>query len=537
MYFGEAAKSTGSWITTVPTGCNAADTQWPLAGQVTQGTPCAGTWLRVEYLDNANTWHGVTREWLGFGFGRGYNYPPTSPAGTAACPLAANPAGQCSNPISPAILILQQLQSGKTLAQATGAATANNWLPINLYDAREGEPRDTRTGGTAASCSASGVMSVAELDAGNLWLWLQGKTPYTAGSGKLVNSANMNGYILYFSDHRGMRPDPNPTGNGLYNRMTGMSGLEDVVNAGSSSGVPDGALEPKVYYKFSPEDVNADNFLDTWGQALLGAGFGISGAAMAQPYYIPGTTNGIASCAPTAQWNIVTGPRHALRLVDGGMDATGKSYLPQPIAPATSGNGFTVASEEPVYVYGDYNSGSADPFFTSGGTNTTTPHSAAAIIADSVTLLSNPPSTASLPTSNVGWTDLESLSFPANMNSRPGNTSYYRMAIAAGKSVPFPQPAWGGQDFGTDGGMHNFLRYLENRGANGATVNYSGSLVSMYYSQYSTGNFKCCTAVYGAPVRNYFFDTQFLNPANLPPGTPMFQDVVSLSYHQNFTPQ
>ena len=35
----------------------------------------------------------------------------------------------------------------------------------------------------------------------------------------------------------------------------------------------------------------------------------------------------------------------------------------------------------------------------------------------------------------------------------------------------------------------------------------------MYYSQYDTGIFKCCTAVYGAPTRNYFFDTQFLNPS------------------------
>ena len=541
MFFGEAQKGTGSWINTVPTGCTGTDTQWPLAGQVTQGalggTPCTGTWLRVEYLDSANTWHGITQEWLGFGFGRGYNYPPTAPAGAAVCPLAANPAGQCANPLGPAILILQQLQSGKTVANATGAGTANNWLPINFYDAREGEPRDTRTGGTAAACSPAGVMNVVEIDAGNLWLWLQGKAPYGAGSGKNVNSANMNGYILYFSDHRGMRQDLNPTGNGLYNRMTGMSGLEDVVNSGSSSGVPDGVLEPKVYYKFSPEDVNADNYLDTWGQTLLGAGFGLTGAAEAQPYYVPGSTTGIASCVPTAQWNIVTGPRHALRLVDGGMNGAGTSYLPQPISPATSGNGFTVASEEPVYVYGDYNSGSSDPFFTSSGTNITTPHSAAAIIADSVTLLSNPPAGNNLPTSNTGWTDLESLTFPAAMSNRPGNTSYYRMAIAAGKSVPFPQPSWGGQDFGTDGGMHNFLRYLENRGANGATVNYSGSLVSMYYSQYNTGNFKCCTAVYGAPTRNYFFDTMFLNPSNLPPGTPMFQDVVSLSYHQNFTPQ
>jgi hypothetical protein len=122
-------------------------------------------------------------------------------------------------------------------------------------------------------------------------------------------------------------------------------------------------------------------------------------------------------------------------------------------------------------------------------------------------------------------------------DGRNGNTSYYRMAIAAGKSIPFPQPSWGSQDFGTDGGMHNFMRYLENRGYNSSTVNYAGSLISMYYSEYATGVFKCCTRVYGAPTRNYFFDTQFLNPNNLPPGTPMFQDVVSLSYHESFTPQ
>jgi hypothetical protein len=237
---------------------------------------------------------------------------------------------------------------------------------------------------------------------------------------------------------------------------------------------------------------------------------------------------------------MVTGPRHVLRLVDGGMDGAGTSYLPHPIAPQTTGNGFTVASEEPVYVFGDYNSGSADPFWPSGA-NPKTPHSAASIIADSVTLLSNPPTTINAPTVKTGWTDRESFQYPGIANSRPGNTSYYRMAVAAGKSVPFPEPGWataaGLKDFGTDGGMHNFLRYLENRGANGAAVNYAGSLISMYYSQYNTGVFKCCNAVYGAPQRNYFFDTQFLNPANLPPGTPMFQDVVSLSYHQNFTPQ
>jgi hypothetical protein len=338
-----------------------------------------------------------------------------------------------------------------------------------------------------------------------------------------------------------MLPDARPM-TGFYNNISGLSGLNDTVNASSVIGLPNGALEPASYYTYSPENVagKVPAFLDTWGAANLGAGFGIPAATMAQPYYINGNTAGIATCATTAEWNMVTGPRHVLRLVDGGMNGT-TSYLPHPASVATTGNGFTVASEEPVYVWGDYNSGPADPFWPSGAAPAGALHSAAAIIADSVTLLSNPPSVSAQPVANVGWTDIQSMLSPANTGNRPGNTSYYRVAIAAGKSVPFPEPAWataaGLKDFGTDGGMHNFLRYLENRGANGASVNYVGSLISMYYSQYATGNFKCCSAVYGAPTRNYFFDTQFLNPNNLPPGTPMFQDVVSLSYHQNFTPQ
>jgi Tfp pilus assembly protein PilX len=517
MYYAMAKSGTGSW--TKPNVCG---NPWPLLGQVTWTTVCQSVWLRVEYLNNANQWIGVTQEWLGYGFGRMYGTSPSVPY------TAAGVAG--ANPISPAILILQQLQSGVAATSAyegdklDSSSTAYKWLPVNFYDSREGEPRDTRSGGTANYVSTSGVMNAVELDVGNLWLWLQSKagTPYSGGSGHLVNNSAQNGYILYFSDHRGMQPDPDTNRTGFYNNFVGISGLEDVVNSSSSTGIPDGVLEPATYYTFSPEDVDGNTFLDTFGEKYLGAGFGLTGLAMGQPYYIPGTTNGIPG-PTTAMWNVVTGPRHVLRLVDGGMSSAGVSYLPQPVAPATSGNGFTVASEEPVYIWGNYNTGPADPFFPSFGANATTPHSAAAIIADAVTLLS------------PNWLDANSFSSPGSISGRTATDSYYRVAIAAGKSIPFPQPAWGAEDFGTDGGMHNFLRYLEDRG--GTNVYYAGSLISMYYSQYATGNFKCCNSVYGAPTRNYFFDTQFLNPANLPPGTPMFQDVVSLSYHQNFTPQ
>src|SRR5260370_427127 len=90
---------------------------------------------------------------------------------------------------------------------------------------------------------------------------------------------------------------------------------------------------------------------------------------------------------------------------------------------------------------------------------------------------------------------------------------------ATGKNINFPTVGAVGvpQDFGTDGGVHNFLRYLENWG--GQTLNYRGSMASLYYSQYGPGVFKCCGTVYCPPTRNYAFDTDFLDLSKMPPGS------------------
>jgi len=61
-------------------------------------------------------------------------------------------------------------------------------------------------------------------------------------------------------------------------------------------------------------------------------------------------------------------------------------------------------------------------------------------------------------------------------------------------------------------------------------------MVNLYYSRYGTGAFKCCTTVYSPPTRNYSFDTNFLTPSLLPPGTPEFKDVVDLGFQQNLNP-
>jgi hypothetical protein len=514
QYFAMGQTGANNWAAPLVNGAARGWSSWPLLGEVTTnpanaaGAPGGqGAWIRVEYLNNAGNWVGVTTEWLGLGFGRTFNIVPTTPRGGAG-QNAVNPS---------AILILQQLRPGLAAGSAIGgAATRFNWFPINFYDTREGEARDTQQAN--GSCSVNGIMNAVELDVGNLKLWLNGTI---AGSGLNVNYTNQNGYLLYFSDRRGMLRDPN-AGNVTY----GESGLEDVVNAASAVGTPDGVREPLANYGYSPEDVDLNGLLDNWGAANIGYGFGVNTNAL-NPYLRIANCNVAALNAGSGLANMVTGARHALKLVDGRLNAVGTS--PLPVRPDNLQGGFTVTSENPVYVRGDYNSSVLDPFWTNNANNNT-PHAAAAIIADTVTVLSNQ------------WSDAASLYFTTSDNNPSANTihrvatanAYYRMAVAGGKNIPFPQPAWGGQDMGTDGGLHNFLRYLEDWNF---PLQYDGSLVSMYYSEYNTGIFKCCTTVYNPPTRNFYFDTLFLNPANLPPGTPMFQDVVNLSYRQNFQPQ
>jgi hypothetical protein len=504
-------------------------------------------YLRVEALEGA-AWVPVTQEWLALGFARGQ-----------APPIAPGPSTNAgSNQVNPnAILILQQLADrngdgsvpdlngiaptcakvggkypltscvyGKPPevqndtftnspyfgdgAQAT-SVSRTNWYPINFYDPREGEVRDT-VPGVAASCTPAGVMNAVELDVGNLKRWLAGTT---GASGTLVNFTNQNGYILYFSDRRGMLPNPNgtfvtvpPFAAGF---KTGDSGLEDSINSSTALGTPDGVLEPVPAGKQeSPEDVNNNNALDNFGDANLGNGVGINTAGGGQYTRIP-------NCLATARANWVSGARHVLKLVDGSLGNV-------PTQPAGTG-GFTVASENPVYIIGNYNSSAADPMWTNPA-GVEPAHAAAGIIADSVTALSN------------GWTDLESMQAPTNSGARPAQTTYYRVAVAAGKNINFPSAglAWQAGDWGTDGGVHNFLRLLENWG--GQTLNYKGSLVNLYYSTYATGTDKDNNGtVYSPPVRNYIFDPLFSQPQNLPPGTPMFRDVDNLSYQQSFTPR
>lgn len=517
-------------------------------------------YLRVEYKNSSGNWNPVTLEWLQLGFARGL-VPPTSPG---------------TNPINPnAILLLQEpadrngtgsidtvglpptclvtshgvctsysyalppevipdngspTASGSpwygvsNTGMVSNSWTGSNYYPINFYDAREGEVRDNTVSNN--SCTANGVMNAVEIDVGNLKKWLAGNI---GSSGTSVDYNAQNGYVLYFSDRRGMLPNPN---NG--NVKTGDAGLEDVVNRSSGLGTPDGALDPVPSGRsLSPEDVNGNGFDDNWGATNMGLGFWndsthnlntlINTPSHPDPYGTAGGSSRINSCSSTSRKNWVSGARHVLRLVDGSLGNVPQNPVSTVVNGVTYYGGFTVAAENPVYIEGDYNTNAAD---WAGGVDQST-RSSAAIIADAVTLLS------------VDWSDLNSM--VGNVTTlgqrNPSHDGYFRVAVAGGKNMTFQLPTYStpagpSQDFGTDGGLHNFLRYLEDW--SGQTVHYKGSLVSLYYSTYDTGIFKCCTVVYGVPTRNYLFDSDFSTPAGLPPGTPMFRDVNTLSYRQMF---
>ena len=553
----------------------------PGPGQPTQAqgwfaaasTPPPASWnlidgyLRVDYKDANGNWQPVTREWLGLGFARGSN-PPTAPFGS----------GSGTNPINPkAILIFQQPadRNGDGSLDTTGAApyyttsscgshctrytpypgkppevipdadthdwrfghqsataqsaSMDNWYPINFYDPREGEVRDNVTTQTAGSCAVNGVMNAVELDVGNLELWLAGTT---GSSGTSVDFAADNGYILYFSDRRGMLPNPTA------GYKTGDSGLEDTANLGSgTAGTPDGSLESPGG-DASPEDVNLNGVLDAYGARNLGLGFGNDTAGVLTRDDInsnPSRLNPykrIPNCIAKGRKNWVSGARHVLRLVDGSLGHV-------PTQPGGTG-GFTVASENPVYVLGDYNANSSEQSVWTTETTPPTGEAAAGIIADSVTLLSN---------NWVSGGDYQDFanpfgnpSYSGSNSTRPNPTAtYYRVAIAAGKNRTFSCPSWSQTGllygFGTDGGVHNFLRFLEDWNSS-VPLYYKGSLVSLYYSTYNTGTFKCCgDTVYHPPDRHFVFDSLFSQPQNLPPGTPMFRDVDNLSYRQDLTPR
>jgi len=439
--------------------------------------------------------------------------PSSIPVGTAKNPVAPNLAQACG--VDPATGAVQPSLQG----------TATDFWPNALFDTREGTLRDVSPAGNLGGINYSqmvmigGVMNYVEVDAANLGRWFTGAIGVT-GPTTADAIVAPDDFAVYISDRRqnytagavGAWPPLSPQGH-----ETGEYGFSDFVNPGNgATGCPNNSLDTPG------EDLAGTAQFYTYGQdprhAMnpYGGGFGQMGPFPAAQLLGAAITFALTSnplCAVAAPSNIWPGVyvvhanearqnpnfffRRAIKVRDGNLLQLGG-------CPGNVVCGLTIATENPAYLEGDFNSNSAGGGFGDA-------HVATSIAADALTLLSN------------NWNDVNSFASPYSQAFRGAASTYYRTAVIAGKGVGFPWIPGTAADMGSDGGTHNFLRYIENWG--GQTLNYRGSLVSLYYNRQAIGIYKCCTTVYSPPTRAYKFDTDFLTPSLLPPRTPMFRDV------------
>ena len=416
-----------------------------------------------------------------------------------------------------------------TFAQACGynwvtntAMTTNpaDFWPNTLFDSREGTLREA-TMSAANLPTLNGTMHYIELDAKNLSRWFGGAIG-TSGPSTKDPVVSPDNFLLYISDRRGNYangltfaknwPSLSPT-----NNETGEYGWDDLVNSSNAaSGCPNNAIE-------TGEDVDNNGNFYTYGananwihqpgavpplqpgqigifRTLAGTGVINSTVCAAVPAYSAADNIWpmmLAANTNAARENPPLFFRRAVKIVNGS-DLTAVGQCPSGVS-----CGLAIAVENPVYIQGDFNA-------NINGAQWNSAVVATSVAGDAVTLLS------------VQWDDLNSFMSPYATTQRSGNTTWYRTAIIGGATLAFPQPAGQPQDYGTDGGVHNFLRYIE---AWGGTLEYKGSIIDLYTSRQANATFKCCGVVYSPPTRGYNFDTNFLNPTLLPPRTPLFRDV------------
>ncbi len=445
------------------------------------GTSQLSGFIKIEKQNAAGVWSDVTVELLNLGF------------------AAPNQEGAaCGDPTPNAVIRFQRLRDNGGVCNYANSTDSYDYWPNALYDAREGTARDLAT---TAPMTMGGLMNYVTLDVGNLKRWLSGAIGATGNT-----ALNNNGFIVYFSDRRGNHNDA--VGGAP---ETGEYGYEDSINqgAGIASSAPNGVNE-------TGEDRNESGAIENYA-AVASTVLGVvpAGAPVgAVPFGTTTTPLTNVTNRPEARINRQVLFRRALKLANGCIGAVagctaaaGVNNLPD--------SGLTVATENGAYVQGDYNATSTDV--------TAEPNRPASIIADALTILSN------------SWVDVASLNSPNDMAARDATETGYRFALVAGKSIAFPKPNWTAVgDWGTDGGVHNFMRMLENWG--GQTINYRGSIVSLYTARQNIGIYRANSNIYSPGTRAFAFDTDFLTPALLPPGTPMFRDINTLKFRQVLRP-
>ncbi|MER3427005.1 MAG: hypothetical protein C4334_02720 [Pyrinomonas sp.] len=408
----------------------------------------------------------------------------------------------------------------------------NTIVPIQVYNVREAWINENLNRFTIYE---RGLTSVIEINMRNLARWLDGVYDNNLLRGTQAVSSNINGadgYVVYISDRRGdrVRTEILPSGqqitmtNGIvdnedvYGPNNMLDPGEDVIDAGAdANGQPkQGTLQKDVN---EMPDLSGPGF-PNWSLASnatlsdrLGRAVGVEGGNGFQVRYF----------------------RRGVRLFNGeNLMISGAANK------LSNTKGITIASENMVYVWGNYNTTGVNCQPSNGATLNDPSQQCyylgnqvpASIVCDAI-----------FPISKT-WFDASSALFPeggtrrqadANSSSIMDRTSV-RAGIIAGNNLP----ALGGApdqktQNGTDnesrlvGGMHNFPRFLE---VWNYQWNFVGSLIPLYRSTQALGPYHADSTIYLPPIRNWAFDTTFNNPSRLPPGTPSFQFIQPTGFRQ-----
>jgi hypothetical protein len=424
---------------------------------------------------------------------------------------------------------------GTIKRELTPTGTYNAIVPINVYNVREGWVRSTLS---EFDLYNRGETSVVELNMRNLARWLDGVYDTNLLAGTTAVSTNVNGeegYVVYVSDRRGDRVKPEY--------------LADGTSFASTNGIVDN------------EDIYGPNGSLDAGEDVIDFGWNVGGTSkkgtlQKDTSELP--DSGTICCAPSpsnapvanrltranmvlSSYNVGNYFRRAVRLFDGETLST--TVAAGKLSPM---KGISVASENMVYVWGNFNTTGVASIPTGGSTlndgGFMGPQVPSSIVCDAVFPLSKT------------WFDASSALYPEGSgNARSLNGEAYRMAdegagttdgtavragIIGGTTISglTQTPGRDASGLRRNGGIINYPRFQETWNLNGTTNtwSYSGSFIPLFHSTQAIANWENDTSIiYMPPRRNWSFDSTFLTPNKLPPGTPFFQYVQATGFRQN----
>lgn len=415
----------------------------------------------------------------------------------------------------------------------------NQIVPINVYNVREGWFQSSLNKYNVYP--ERGITSVVELNMRNLARWLDGVYDTNLLAGTNAVSANIKGdegYVVYVSDRRGDRSLPEYLNDGTaYVSTNGMVDNEDIYG-------PDNVLqagEDFIDFGFDAtsaiskkgtlqKNINELPDSSTPWNVPANATFAERKSRMENAMRYPNTSNYF---------------RRAVRLFNGEkLSVTGATGKLSPT------KGITIASENMVYIWGNFNT-SGITGIPGGGSSLNPVNYAGAQVPSSIVC------DAFFPLSKTWFDGLSAMypegsSLPDTLTGEPfrmadenlptiADGTAVRAGIIAGTTISGMSglPGRNAAGLRRSGGVVNYPRFLEIWNINFAgkfqenAWNYAGSFIPLFRSTQAISQWENDTsAIYTPPRRNWSFDSTFLDPNRLPPGTPFFQYVQATGFRQ-----